>query len=1490
MTQLAPDDLAALRRRVKTLSPAQRDRLREQLEARGIAWESIYTESEEEGVLKLTDEPRPERLELTPSQAHVWVLHQLFPKLSAYHIAFSWRLDGPLDLAALKRAWNRLVQRHVALRTVFVQDQAGRPLQSLLPVQDVELEIVDGEAGQLEESSAELLAEPFDFERGPLYRLQLQRFGETGHALVIVLHHLIADGWSRGVLMRDFVRFYRDDTDGVSDDIVQRNDYSVFLGAQEWRASEAARVQLDYWRQRLEGLTLLELPMDRNRPAEATFASQTLTRTLPRELAALTHEVARQTGATFFMVLLATFKLLLHRYTGKRDIALGVPVAGRPYPECGDLVGFFVNTLVMRTEFPEEEQATFGDWLTCVKETVLGGLANQLVPFSEVVEACAPRRSSHRNPLFEVMFQVQSESYRTQNAAAPDVDLGELKFTQSPLAPPETKFDLTWHMFDREEGLLIAVEYRSALFDRERIERMLDHFEQVLSLVVENPNRRVSDLPLGTTAERQEWLRKGAGDLVVKPVGTFADAFAEQVQQAPKATAVFHLDQACSYAELDEQAETLARQLRDAGVGPGVLIGICRRRTIDLVVALLGVMKAGGAYLPIDPTLPPARREFILKNSGCALEIGEGDNALERRAELSATLPSDTCYVLYTSGSTGRPKGVTVPHSGLMNYLRWAVDHYPYADGWGSPVQTSVGFDATITSLLAPLLCGKTVRLLPEEDALTNLAEIAQTGPSVIKLTPAHLAAIEPLLPTDLPDDKLPKALVIGGEALTAEHVRFWRRHYPQVAIYNEYGPTETVVGCCVEKIEDGLPERGNLPIGQPIAGTQLYVLDGAMNLQPTGVPGELFIAGHGVAHGYLHRPELTAERFLANPFAKDDGSHGPVLYQTGDLVSRRADGVLEYLGRADEQFQLRGYRIEPGEIEAILQQQPQVTACAVAIRSRGTSPQLVAFVQTNDDSAELDNLADALRSELPDYMIPSVYQAVEEIPLTTNGKVDRDRLPELEAVKHDGERLAPRNDREAVLLEIWQKVLGQDEIGVEDNYFEVGGDSISAMQIIAGARRKGLKLTPAMLFEHQTIAAQAGVAHEVVEAERTDTEPPSGDLPLTQLQQQFLETARHPNHFNQGILLRVKAGLDMERLAEAIGAVVQHHDAFRLRFANSDGRWRQEYGDKHQSRLLDVVELSSTESLQEELRSRQTGFNLESGPFFQATYFRLLNQDGRLLLLAHHLVVDGMSWRIFFEDLMEAYGCIRDSKPVELPARTTSFGHWVREQPDTDASESVPPLFEWGGTNSFGQAATHEVSIKTKDCSEASILSALAQTIKQFTRTPRLHIDLERHGRDTTDDTVDLSRTIGYFTKVHTVELNLPDAGLTAGLKHVQEQLSSPAERKEGAQVSFNFLGRLDLPPNEIATGLAPESIPELNSPDNPRSYLLEVIAWLVGEELKILWRYHPGLHSEQVIRGLADRHVALLESLRSGGAKEQPKSKPKLGKLMAKLASRDG
>lgn len=1465
MSAIDPEKLAALRSRVAGLTLAQKERLRVGLEKQGISWGEIEIVPEKVGLV--VPHVRPEKLPLTPSQLHVWVMHQLYPELCAYHIAFAWHFEGSLDSEKVRQAVKLLAVRHEGLRTVFRQDDNGKPYQIVLADGGVDFTIA-------EKADSELVTRAFDLGKGPLARMEFVCLGPQKYNLRIVLHHLIADGWSRGILMRDFSRFYREgEGDSVEDLSTQA--YNVFQSDQNWRAGEEAKVELNYWKNHLDGFTRLELPSDRQRPVQASFESSTLTRKLPCHLRNAMFNLGKQSGASLFMVMLAAFKFLLYRQTGERDLALGVPVGGRRDERSRDLLGFFVNTLVMRTQLDLPATATFKDLVRLVRETVLGGLANQFVPLSEVIESCALERTSSQNPLFEVMFQLQSDGYGLQNAASPELGLDGVKVSQEPLSLPETKFDLTWHLFEREDGFLLAVEYRTALFDQKRIERLMGHFENLLECLASDSTKLLVELELLGEEEKSDLINHSKVSILGKPWVTFLEGFCNQVKRCPSALAVRCEGDALSFQELDKRSDRLSFKLREQGVGKGTVIGVALPRRPELLVAILGIMKAGAAYLPIDPDFPRARREYLQEDSGClfVLESTEESESADDESTWEKPVESDLCYLLYTSGSTGEPKGVEVSHGNLMHYLNWAVRTYPFDGGWGSPVQSSVGFDATITSLLGPLLVGKTVWILPQENVIEPLAELMQSGPGVVKLTPAHLAAVEPFLGTKLPLKLLPKALVIGGEALTEGHVEFWRKYYPQVRLFNEYGPTETVVGCCVHEV-NGEVVNGAIPIGFPTAGTSLYVLDQDGLLQAIGVPGELYIAGAGVAKGYRNRPELTSESFLPNPFATCDSDQ--VIYRTGDRVVRGEDGSLIFLGRLDDQLQLRGYRIEPREVEDALRRQPKVVEAAVVLREG----HLIAFVKGGVEA----DLEFALKEELPAYMVPRLIRVIPEFPLTSNGKVDREALPEL-IVQKVRETVEPTTEREAILLKVWKVILGKEELGVEDNFFEQGGDSILAMQIIVGARREGLKLTPAMIFEHQTIASLARVA-EVQEEELVEVV--SGKVLVSTLQRQFLQAGQAElGHFHQGVLVKIAPNFVGEILERALREVVAYHDAFRLSFdENQEQSYREARGDL----LFESMELSGIA----QIADHQGPVDLREGPLTRAVVLKVGGKNF-LWWQAHHFIVDGFSWRILLEDLERAYCQLEKGDEVKLSPKTTSLAIWMegRESP-SEVKEAALTLFDDDSDSRWTWAEMEEreweFSCGDAPVQESEVLGALVQACGDFFRVEKLPVAVESHGRV---GKFDVSRTVGWFTEIKPIEVMLPGTGLVATVKRVKDLLDDPCQVKLKPQMSFNFLGKLTISTDEgsLILGLADNDLPGLNAPGNLRPFPLEVIAWLSGDLLRVRWRWHRSTLNTRIIEQVAERHLELFRSLRLGESEvETPRKKnPGMSKLMDKLKSRN-
>ncbi|MEM9944617.1 MAG: amino acid adenylation domain-containing protein, partial [Cyanobacteria bacterium P01_D01_bin.36] len=1501
----------SLQQRIASLSPAQQQLFRKQLEAKGIPWDQAVARSEEPiEPVTATAIARPAKLPLSASQKHLWVLHQLYPDTSAYHISMVLDMKGTLSSAAMQQSLQSIVNRHESLRTVFLQED-NQPYTKVLPAVELEFPVIDltesvDAMAEATRYCQQLAQTPFNLECGPLLRSQLIKTEDNCFQLVLVLHHLIADGWSRGVLFQELATNYRHHIQGkaaqpLPELTAQYPDY--VLQQQQWLKGEACQRQKAYWKQQLAELPELTLLTDGIGGTD--FVSKTCTQTFSVEQTQAIKSLAKKSGATLFMLLLAIFKLLLHRYSHQRDIAVGVPVAGRKSSAVEPLIGFFVNTLVLKSQIDPQQQ--FSDWLKQVQSTLADAFQNQDVPFSEVVDAVGALRAPGKNPLFRVMFQVQSDGYRLQNSESLNLDMPGLQLSQQWIKTEETKFDMSWHVIERDSRLLVAVEYRSALFAPARIERMLSHFQTLTESVVANPVQPIAQFSSLSSVEKEQILSNWSqGKTVAPSTRCFPARFEEQVQKTPSVVAI--TDNArksqttcyqLTYQQLNQRANKLAHWLRSQGVGPGVLVGVCVHPGIDLVAALLATLKAGGAYIPLDPSLPAERVQYMIRDTNptalichrdCldlklaheystkvfCVDQDEPQLIAQSGDNLAATAtPKDLAYVIYTSGSTGRPKGTQLTHGGLINYLNWCLEAYPVGAGCGAPVQSSVGFDATITSLFSPLLAGKQVVFGLGETEIEALQSALSGGFSFIKLTPAHLSALQPLLATQVIErDRLPKAFIIGGEALQAHHISTWRAQYPEVKLFNEYGPTEAVVGCCAHQVSE--KDNGNIPIGRPITGAQLYVLDEGQQPAATGVPGELYIGGAGVARGYLNQPELTAERFVVDTF-----SGGETLYKTGDLVTYRSDGTLEYLGRIDSQIKLRGFRIEPGEIENVLCQHELVDRAVVVLKAKGTQRELIAYVIATADRLHLEEeLHQQLAQALPSYMVPSYIVVLEALPLTVNGKIDREALPAPVAIANE-EKSEPRNHKESVLLSIWKQILDRTDVGIHDNFFDLGGDSISGMQIVSKAYEEGLQLTPTQLFEHQTIAEQAAVAKEKLSSSLSST-PAIGLVTLSPIQADFFEqNLPNPAHYNQAVMLTVEPNAQGSVLESSLVSLVQHHDSLRLRFQKIKGRWQQQYAPIDTVTVpFDKVDLRQQNdfAVDEAIARLQASLNLENGPLLRGALLTL-DSGKYLLLIAHHLVVDGVSWRILLNDLCIAYQQISTGQPVSLPAKTTAFSHWTQHLRDklpafktergywieTSRPTNALPIDRPTGSNTVGDSREMVVgfdeqttaSLKTlRPSVNVVLLLALAQTLKQWSQNDTVVLDIEGHGRHVWDESLNLARTVGWFTSLYPLRLSLPSGSLDEQLEQVAGQLervpnggsgygalrfseSGSADMISPAEISFNYLGQLAVETTGFITGLASKPVPATKDLRGDRKYLFEIVALIQSDQLQIRWRY---------------------------------------------------
>jgi amino acid adenylation domain-containing protein len=1011
---------------------------------------------------------------LSFQEQQLWLVDRLASNTPAYNIPIAINLAGKLNEKAFAESLNEIIRRHEVLRTSFVVEN-GQPVVAIAEVVTFTLavEVLESNA-RVEHIATEFAKQPFDLSHAPLLRAKLLRLGETEYTLLITLHHIVADGWSIGILIRELAAIYEAFSQEKPSPLPKLPiQYVDFAYWQQQQVQQNIQVLLAYWKQQLKGkLPVLTLKADRARSPVQTFNGAQAKLILPQYLTQALKNLSHQEGATLFMTLLAAFKTLLYRYTGQTDILVGSPIANRNRGEIETLIGCFVNILVLRSDLSGEP--SFRELLARVRQIALGAYVHQDLPFEKLVEEIQPERDPSYNPVFQVMFVLQ-------NVPIPDANLSNVSFNYQPGYNGTAKFDLTLFMEEREEELVGTLEYNTDLFEFATIERMLGHFRTLIEGIVVNPERGISDLPLLTADEEyqiivewnqtnQEWEKDLQAEL-------FHKQFEAQVERTPDAIAVVFQDRQLTYRQLNQKANQLAHYLQKLGVKPDILVGICVERSIEMLVGLLGILKAGGAYVPLDPTYPKQRLAFMLEEVQAPVLLTQQhlvDSGLDAinliQNSLVVCLDTDwqkidqsslenpvtqvtvdnLAYVIYTSGSTGKPKGTLIEHRGLTNYLNWCSQAYAVEQGEGAIVHSSISFDMTITGLFSPLLVGRRVELLAEGFSIESLAAALRRGSnfSLIKITPAQLELLSQQLSPEAAAGKT-RAFIIGGENLSASLLTFWQNAAPETLLVNEYGPTETVVGCCVYWVPLNQHQSGWIPIGRPIANTQLYILDQKLRPVPIGVTGELYIGGAGVARGYLNRPDLTSERFITNPFSEKEGAR---LYKTGDLARYLPDGTIECLGRIDHGVKIRGFRVELGEIEAVLGQHPAVQEVAIAAREDSPGDRrLVAYIVPRlKEAISVSELRSFLKEKLPEYMIPSAFVTLAAMPLTINGKVDRQALPIPENIRPE---LAvayesPQTQVERIIANLWQEVLHLEKVGIYDNFFDLGGHSLLLVQV----------------------------------------------------------------------------------------------------------------------------------------------------------------------------------------------------------------------------------------------------------------------------------------------------------------------------------------------------------------------------------------------------------------------------------------------------------
>ncbi|MFJ1601186.1 amino acid adenylation domain-containing protein [Streptomyces sp. NPDC088261] len=1236
---------------------------------------------------------RGERVPLSFAQQRLWFLGELEGPSATYNIPVALRLTAPVDVDALKAALRDVVGRHEVLRTVIATVD-GEPYQRILPAESAPVPLTVEPAAGLGAAIAKIAGHRFDLAREIPLRAWLFDTGTDELILLIMVHHIAGDGWSLAPLTRDLTAAYTARSTGRPPEWaplpVQYADYSVWqrelLGDRADPGSLLSE-QLAYWRQALAGLPEeLALPFDRSRPPVVSHRGGSVELTIDARVHQRLAELARVRGVTVFMVVQAALVVLLHRLGAGDDIPVGTPIAGRTDEALDDLVGFFVNSLVLRSDLSGDP--TFLDLLARTREADLGAYTHQDVPFERLVEDLAPARSMARHPLFQVMLTLHNAAEAPLDLAGPDI--GALPADVLP-----AKFDLDFQIAERitddgtPAGLTGLIVYAADLFDPASAEAIARRFLMVLETVTADPSLPVSRVEILDSAERERILAGGNGVTHEVPATTLADLFEAQVTRTPDAVAVVFDGTETTYAEVNARANRLARVLVGRGARPEECVAVMMDRSADLVVALLAVVKTGAAYVPIDPAHPADRIASMLNDAGAALLVthegmtGVADDhdgvtrivtdAPDTVAALSAMAgknvtdherggalqPEHPVYVIYTSGSTGRPKGVVVSHAAVCHYLTWASGAYPGLGG-RTVLHSSVAFDLTVTPLYGTLISGGALHIADLRDGLPP-----ELAPTFVKVTPSHLGLL-----SEEPAGSFARGdLVVGGESLAGEQLTRWRSAHPDVLITNEYGPTEAAVGCVTFTVRPGDADvPGGVPIGRSAPNTRAFVLDAALRPVPPGVAGELYLAGAQLARGYLGRPGLTARRFVANPF----GGQGERMYRTGDLARWNAEGQLEYLGRTDDQVKVRGFRIEPGEIEAALTAHPDVARSAVVVREdRPGDRRLVGYLVAASGPAGVDvaELRRQVQGVLPEYMVPSALVVLDALPLTVNGKLDRGALPAPDHRPTDGGR-GPSTVREEILCTVFAEILGLPTVGVDDNFFELGGHSLLAVRVVSRIRSVlGAEVPIRTLFEAPTPAALAGRLTSsgrrrppLVPVERGERVP----LSFAQQRLWFLGELEGPSAtYNIPVALRLTGDLDIEALRTALGDVVGRHEVLRTVFPSDEGRPYQRILPPPASFELPVAEVGR-EGLTEAVAGLAGhAFDLSAEIPLRAWLLRVGPGEYVLVLVVHHIAGDGWSMGPLAQDVSTAYTARSMSQAPRwepLAVQYADYTVWQRE------------------------------------------------------------------------------------------------------------------------------------------------------------------------------------------------------------------------------------
>ena len=1517
-------------------------------------------ETEQIQTVPLKPVQRNQKLPLSFAQQRLWFLDQLEPGSPFYNIPSAYSISGELNIRVLTESMQKMVERHEILRTLFTSED-GKAYQHILDRLPVKIPQTDLSAlpekekhNAVQERILKEAQKPFDLSRGPLFRTGILVLGNKEYVLLLTMHHIISDAWSMRIFIKGMAELYKSIKNNVPSRLPQTElQYADFTHWQRnWLQGDVLDKQLDFWKKQLgSSNSTLDLPIAKTRPAVQTYRGAHLAFELEPELTTQLKEFTRQQSATLFMTTLAAFNVLLFRYSGQDDINIGSPIANRNRSAIENIIGFFVNTLVLRTDLSGDP--SFTELIRRVKETALGAFSHQDVPFEKLLDVIHTERNLSHSPLFQVMFVLQNTPMHVE----PSTDFN-LEFMG--VENNVSQFDLTLTLNDNPQKISGGFEYNTDIFDGQAIEQMVEHFKTILSQMVRHPQQSVSAVtllkPKDLNMVTKEWNQSGTSyeqNLCVHHL------FERQAQKSPRARAVIVSDKSYTYEQLNSAANQVARFLRKRGIATGSRVGLCVERSFEMLVGLFGILKSGAAYVPLDPNYPDERIAFMIKDARLNTILTQANlknNLQKQEAELifldsdweqiakePATTPEEKpyypeniAYIIYTSGSTGTPKGVLIPHRSVVNHNQAVAEVFGLFPEDIVLQFATINFDTAVEEIFPALNSGAALVLRGPEVLISGgqLVEmIRKQNISVIDLPTAYWHQIV----TELRDSKMsvPESLrlvVLGGDKINAERFMDWNKIARKgIRLINTYGPTETTVISALYEATLQDKERQTaeeLPIGRPLANTSAYILDKKMNPVPVGIPGELFTGGVGLAHGYLDRPDLTADKFVPDPFSEIPGSR---LYKTGDRVCFRKDGNIDFLGRVDQQVKIRGFRVEIGEIENLLNRYPQIKSSVVVPRQdKNGLKRLVAYFTVKETAGSADIPLPALReflsTKLPEYMVPSAFMALDKIPYMPNGKIDVRNLPLPDDLRNSlkTEYAPPQTENEKIIAEIMQEVLGQKKIGINDNFFELGGDSILSIQVVARASQKGLQITPVQMFKYQTIAQLAAVAStaKIIEAEQGIVE---GTLPLTPIQQWFFaQPLNNPGHWNQSLLFQVNQSLEPELLKKVVRALLSHHDALRLQYEMKAAIPLQINAGLPESLpfiYVDGTELKDTHIqsfIEEKAQELQTSIKLKEGTLLRIAYFNFGTRPGRLLLIVHHLAMDGISWRILLEDFQTAYQQTVSGQEIILPRKTASYKEWAEkleryaasEKADNESSywlnlsqQAKPPFAPDFPNGMNTEASTIQTGVSlTEEETQALLqevpkvynteindilLTALVSAFAKWNGKRSVLIHMEGHGRENIMGDTDISRTLGWFTSLYPVFLELGSA-VSPGdaIKTIKEQLRQIPNKGIGfgilrylspqssikqqltsldkTYITFNYLGQFDQAlPSESILAPASEKKGTEHDPGEQRSSLIDISGATGGGKLSLSFAFSKNLFRTERIQQLSETYIEQLRTL---------------------------